>query len=493
MITRVPFHPVADIFPMMDESEYAGLVADIKANGLREPIWLHSGKIIDGRNRYRACCDLNIEPTFRTWDGEGSLVAFVVSLNLHRRHLTASQRAIVALDVEKLQAEEAKERQRAAGGDRKSENARKAMASIPKQLTPGQRAAVAVAVVEELSKEGEEKSLPAIVPEAISSAKNRSNESREQAAKLVGVGARYVSDAKKIQQQAPELLEKVKAGELTLPQARLEVKRQEKRKELEEKAKAAEEVISNTPSPWEIRIGDCVEVMEEIEAGTARLVFADPPYNIGIDYGEGEDADRMPPEEFASWVARWVRECNRILTPDGSLWVLISDEYAAECCIEMRRAGFTIRNWVKWYEGFGVNCTGKFNRCTRHLFHATKDSSTGVFHADAVSRPSDRQTKYNDARANPAGKILDDCWFDIPRLAGSHNERMPDFPTQLPVALLLRVISCASDPGDLVVDPFNGSGTTGAACIQLQRRYLGIEKNPRFAELATTRLKGWVK
>ena len=496
MITRVPFHPVADIFPMMDESEYAGLVADIKANGLREPIWLHSGKIIDGRNRYRACCDLNIEPTFRTWDGEGSLVAFVVSLNLHRRHLTASQRAIVALDVEKLQAEEAKERQRAAGkqhgGDKRSAAAK--VASLPKQLTPGQKAVVAMAVEEEMSKGNDMDRLEARLPQADPSAKPRRDpQARDEAAKLVGVGARYVSDAKKIQQQAPELLEKVKSGELTLPQARLEVKRQEKRKELEEKAKAAEEVIGNTPSPWEIRVGDCVEQLAKIETGTARLVFADPPYNIGIDYGEGEDADRMPPEEFAAWVAKWARECNRILTPDGSLWVLISDEYAAECCIEMKRAGFTIRNWVKWYEGFGVNCTGKFNRCTRHLFHATKGTAVGVFHADAVSRPSDRQTKYNDARANPAGKILDDCWFDIPRLAGSHNERIDGFPTQLPIALLLRVVACASDPGDLVVDPFNGSGTTGAACIQLQRRYLGIEKNSRFAELATTRLKGLVK
>jgi hypothetical protein len=84
------FHEVANIFPMMQGEEFDALKADIAANGLREPIWLHpDGRIIDGRNRYRACCELSIEPEYHTWNGSGSLVSFVVSLNLHRRHLTA--------------------------------------------------------------------------------------------------------------------------------------------------------------------------------------------------------------------------------------------------------------------------------------------------------------------------------------------------------------------------------------------------------------------
>ena len=91
------FHEVANIFPMMQGEEFNALKADIAANGLREPIWLHpDGRIIDGRNRYLACCELGMEPECRTWDGAGSLVAFVVSLNLHRRHLTESQRAMIA-------------------------------------------------------------------------------------------------------------------------------------------------------------------------------------------------------------------------------------------------------------------------------------------------------------------------------------------------------------------------------------------------------------
>lgn len=86
-------HPVADLFPLLPADELAALAEDIKANGQREPIWLHDGKIVDGRNRYAACRQAGVEPQFREWDGNGSLVGFVVSLNLHRRHLSATRHA----------------------------------------------------------------------------------------------------------------------------------------------------------------------------------------------------------------------------------------------------------------------------------------------------------------------------------------------------------------------------------------------------------------
>src|SRR5262245_64864510 len=101
------FHEVANIFPMMSAEEFVALKTDIQQHGLREPIWTYHGQIIDGRNRYLACTELGIEPEYREWGGEGSLVAFVVSLNLQRRHLSSSQKAVLAVDVEKLLATEA--------------------------------------------------------------------------------------------------------------------------------------------------------------------------------------------------------------------------------------------------------------------------------------------------------------------------------------------------------------------------------------------------
>ena len=90
------FHPLADIFPLMTEAELAGLVEDIKENGLRDPIILHESMILDGRNRHAACLKAGVEPISKRWDGHGDPLGFVVSKNLHRRHLDQSQRSMVA-------------------------------------------------------------------------------------------------------------------------------------------------------------------------------------------------------------------------------------------------------------------------------------------------------------------------------------------------------------------------------------------------------------
>ena len=97
-------HPVADLFPMMSDTEYADLLADVREHGLREAIWVHrDGRIIDGRNRHRACTEAGITATVRTYEGDDDgLVAFVISLNLRRRHLNESQRAMVAARISNL-------------------------------------------------------------------------------------------------------------------------------------------------------------------------------------------------------------------------------------------------------------------------------------------------------------------------------------------------------------------------------------------------------
>lgn len=110
---KLEAHAVANIFPMMGEEEFAALVEDIKKNGLMEAIWLHDGKIIDGRNRYNACLKAGVKPIFREFNGSGSLVSFVLSLNLKRRHLDKGQKALVALNALPFYEAEAKERQTA--------------------------------------------------------------------------------------------------------------------------------------------------------------------------------------------------------------------------------------------------------------------------------------------------------------------------------------------------------------------------------------------
>jgi site-specific DNA-methyltransferase (adenine-specific) len=260
-----------------------------------------------------------------------------------------------------------------------------------------------------------------------------------------------------------------------------------RRKKIAEAAKAAHQSDCPKFSLLNIDVLDGLESVRD-EHGPARLIFTDPPYNIGIDYGEGEHQDRLPDDEYMAWVSDWVRLCCDCLTDDGSLWVMIGDEYAADYHATLKFHGLTIRSWIKWYETFGVNCSNTFNRTSRHIFYAVKDPNSFLFDPDPVTRPSDRQTKYGDSRAASGGKLWDDVW-QIPRLTGTCAERIPDFPTQLPLALVEPIVLCASMPGDLVVDPFNGSGTTGVAAVRNGRKYVGIEKSESFADIADMRLR----
>ena len=112
LIKSLEFNPVANIFPLMQGAEYNQLKDDIAANGLLDPIWLDTeGKILDGRNRYRVCLDVGVDPQYRTYQGDDEL-KFVISKNLHRRHLSESQRAVIASRLANMQR----------GGDRPSEN-----------------------------------------------------------------------------------------------------------------------------------------------------------------------------------------------------------------------------------------------------------------------------------------------------------------------------------------------------------------------------------
>lgn len=237
--------------------------------------------------------------------------------------------------------------------------------------------------------------------------------------------------------------------------------------------------------------GDCLALLPTVEAGSVRLVFADPPYNIGVDYGHGKKADRLPPAEYLDWCRRWIGEAARLLTPDGSMWVLINSEWADYFGMMLRESGLHRRAWIIWYESFGTNCRKTFNRTSRHLFYMVKDPKRFVFNPDAVSRPSDRQAIYGDKRADPGGKVWDDVWGinpPIPRVCGTFKERIPDFPTQLPLKLLRPIVGCASDPGDLVLDPFSGSGTTAHAAAEMGRHFIGIEKSPEFTRRSRSRV-----
>jgi site-specific DNA-methyltransferase (adenine-specific) len=234
-----------------------------------------------------------------------------------------------------------------------------------------------------------------------------------------------------------------------------------------------------------IHTGDCLEVLSTIPAASVDLVVADPPYNIGIDYGEGAKADRRG--DYWPWCRQWIWLCDRVLRPHGSLWIISGQEHGAEIDLSIQLQGLTVRNRITWHETFGVYCHRKFGRTSRPIYYAVKDPHHFTFNREAVLVPSARQTKYRDRRAAAGGKIMGDVW-EIPRVCGTFGERVAGVPTQLPLSLVERIIRVSSNPGDTVLDPFAGSGTTLVAAQSLGREAIGIEKSESYADIARGRL-----
>jgi len=298
--------------------------------------------------------------------------------------------------------------------------------------------------------------------------------------------------------------------------------------------------MSNSPNSLpvgKVSVGNCIELMQNWPAGSVDLIFADPPYNIGYKYDQYED--KRNDDDYIDWTKQWITACANLLKPTGSFYILIGDEFAAETRVHLkqleREKKLAFRNWVIWHYTFGQNCRTKFNRSHAHLFYcvgsaafnekAKHDLGVGKiditklpyrFNRDAVAVKSARQTTYGDVRANPTGKMPDDTWylrpqeaiedaagpvdepamFDadgdtwyIPRLAGTFKERVAWHPCQLPEALLERIIKLSSNDGEVVFDPFTGSGTTLAVAARLKRQWAGTELSEDYATKATARIK----
>lgn len=250
--------------------------------------------------------------------------------------------------------------------------------------------------------------------------------------------------------------------------------------------------------------GDCLEGLGRLPAGSVDLAFADPPFNIGYDYDIYED--KRACDDYLAWSKEWLGAVHRVLKRSGSFWLAIGDEYAAELkVIAHREVGFHLRSWVVWYYTFGVNCSRKFSRSHAHLLYFVKDAKDFTFHDDLIRVPSARQMIYADKRANARGRLPDDTWilrpqdaegafsedhdtWHVPRVCGTFKERAGWHGCQMPERVLARIMRACSDEGEVVVDPFAGSGTTLAVAKKLGRRYVGCELSEDYADRVEARL-----
>ncbi len=228
-------------------------------------------------------------------------------------------------------------------------------------------------------------------------------------------------------------------------------------------------------------VGDCRDVLANLpDRGEVDLIFADPPFNWDVPYDEWHDG--MPRPAYERFTFDWLDGCVDALSPTGSLWVNIPDDTAAEIVVHLKRRGLTMINWCVWHFRFGQNRTSSFIMSKVHALYFAKDPDARTWNPDAVLEQSDRASIYGDARtmakaSNRGMRVPMDVWYGKywGRIQGNNKERRSRHHNQIPEVYLERVILACSNAGDLVLDPFAGSGTTGTVARAWDRRSIGIE------------------
>ena len=233
-----------------------------------------------------------------------------------------------------------------------------------------------------------------------------------------------------------------------------------------------------------IHCGDCVELLKDADIKPI-LIFADPPFNIGYEYESYQD--NLDYSNYIKWTEKWMTACFNVLADNGSFYVAIGDEYAAEVKTISRMLGLETRNWIIWNYGFGQNTIKKFGRSHTHILYFVKNIKNFVFNDEDIRIPSARQMVYNDKRADSRGRIPDDVWR-YPRICGTFKERVGWHTCQMPLKLMARIIKASTNPGDLVMDPFSGSASTLVVAAVLGRNYIGFDIDPKYAELGQQRV-----
>lgn len=235
--------------------------------------------------------------------------------------------------------------------------------------------------------------------------------------------------------------------------------------------------------------GDCVKLMASLPR-KQKLIIADPPYNFGHPYDAYDDNKSY--QQYMAWTTEWMTAAVQALDKNGSMFVFVPDEWVSEVDMLARH---TLKMYkqrqIIWAFTFGQKAQKNFTRSHCHILYLTK-SRTFTFNVDAIKVPSARQLVYNDKRAVAGGKPPDDTWmllkdqmepymqpdmdtWMVSRICGTFKERRKHSPNQIPVPIMTRIIAACSNPGDEVLDPFCGSGSSGVASAMLGRNWTGYD------------------
>ncbi|MCD4746566.1 MAG: site-specific DNA-methyltransferase [Bacteroidales bacterium] len=249
--------------------------------------------------------------------------------------------------------------------------------------------------------------------------------------------------------------------------------------------------------------GDCINVLQNnIDKGSITLIFADPPYNLsgkrlnlknnktgGAFYKMNEEWDTFKYSDYVNFTTKWIEACYNVLIFNGSLYISCTQHNIGEILVEAKKIGFKLNNILTWYK------TNAMPNITKRTFtHSTEfvcwfvKGKNWIFNYDEVKKFNPHKTK--DGKNKQMRDFLD--FIELPIVQGRERIRGENgraiHPTQKPERLLELIIKASSKIGDIILDPFFGTGTTGYVANRLSRNWVGIENNPRYIELAEKRI-----
>lgn len=242
--------------------------------------------------------------------------------------------------------------------------------------------------------------------------------------------------------------------------------------------------------------GSCINLIQTLPDRSVQLVVTSPPYNIGKEYER-----KLKLDTYLEQQAEVVAECSRVLAPQGSICWQVGNFVDGGTIVPLdavlypifRKHGLVMRNRIVWHFEHGLHCSRRFSGRYETIIWFTHDIKDYVFNLDQVRVPQKYPGKkhFKGPRAgqyscNPLGKNPGDVW-DIPNVKSNHVEKT-EHPCQFPVGLVERLVLSMTNPGDWVLDPFLGAGTSIVAAVRQGRRGMGAEIENRYVDIARDRV-----
>lgn len=243
---------------------------------------------------------------------------------------------------------------------------------------------------------------------------------------------------------------------------------------------------------------DSLQAMRCLDPNIIDLTVTSPPYNIGKEYERPLALD-----EYISWCTEWIREVHRLTTAGGAFWLnlgYVSKQNIARAIpipyLLWDKVPFFLIQEIVWHYGAGVAARNSFSPRNEKFLWYVKNEINYRFNLDDVRDPEVKypnQKKNGKLKCNPLGKNPSDVWL-FPKVTSGTDRASPErtsHPAQFPVAVIERIIKACSDSGDVLLDPFMGSGTTALVAMQLSRPVIGFELSERYMEIAINRLESF--